>query len=536
MKHIISYLFIGLLLTSSYSCSEFLDVNHDPDAIEEAPIELILPAALASPMYVIGGDGQIIGSYWAQHWTQSTNAPQFQGYDSWQITNATFDGSGYGSLYFNALNDLEYIRKKSKQTGNWSYYLIATSAQSYVYQMLADLYDEIPFTEALQGEVGNGGNQPNITPKFDKGQVVYDSLIVRLDYALSRDFKATTSINPKNSDIVFGGDIEKWKAFANTLKLKIHLRQRFARPEVAQAGIVAMQNELFLENDAAFDIFVDQDDKRNPVYATADVAHKGNISMSRTLMSYLIDNMFTSPDIKDTRVDYLAHRPDRVPEAHRALLQGDFGANSNIDTLQTSPTTILYFGAQDIQYLSRPKLSFDNPLYYFTVAESYLLRAEADLLYWGGANAKTYYENGVRAAFERLKDIGHVDADDDDYDPADVISGYAKWSSASNDDERLELIWMQKWVSMVNIQGLEAFIEHNRTDTPKEFAVNPKDDPLNWDEDYEAGMFTVSVNNVVSNRFPRRLLVPQSELDGNPNVPTTLKTKKIYDRVWWDIQ
>ena len=49
------------------------------------------------------------------------------------------------------LSDMEYIRKETRKTKDWTYYLVATCVQSYTYQVLADLYDKIPFTEALQG-------------------------------------------------------------------------------------------------------------------------------------------------------------------------------------------------------------------------------------------------------------------------------------------------------------------------------------------------------------------------------------------------
>ncbi len=519
MRKSIIIIFILTIIGVS-SCDKFLDINHDPDALEKAPLNLVLPAALSSPLYVLGGDGQIIGAYWAQHWTQSTNAPQFQGYDSWQVTNTTFDGRGYGALYFYALTDLKYIKDEARETENWSYYFIATVTEAYIYQVLVDLYDQVPYTEAVQGDIGN------ITPVFDNGQDIYNNIVDSIKYALTLDLNAATAEDPEEADIIFNGDMNKWKSYANTLLLRIYLRQSFKNDMSSE---IMNLNGPFLTSDVAFDIFVDQSNKRNPIYATAEVAHKGNISMSRTLMGYLIDDMFGVPDIRDIRADYLAFRPDDFLEAHRALLQGDYYANDNVYYLGGS-STVNYWGAEGIKYLSRPLVKYNDPLYYMTIAESYFLQAEADMRYNGGANAQTLYEEGVKAAFLRLglsTDDAQVILDD---------NTYASWASATTDEERLELIWMQKWVSMVNIQGIEAFIEHNRTNIPDEFDINPNTDPINWDDDYEDGWFTVAVNNVTSGRYPRRLLVPQSEIDGNPNVPEDLRNKKVYDPIWWDIE
>ena len=64
-------------------------------------------------------------------------------------------------------------------------------------------------------------------------------------------------------------------------------------------------------------------------------------------------------------------------------------------------------------------------------------------------------------------------------------------------------------------------------------AFDDGDDAYHYQDD--RGKFTISVNNVQSDRFPKRFLCPQSEIDGNPNTPSELKTKKIYDHVWWDV-
>ncbi len=210
---------IGLLLLVSASCNDFLDTNTSPNEPSTAPVELVFPAATGSAAYVIGGWYQILGGMWAQHWTQSTGASQYRNIDSYDLQNDAFDDRQYGELYSGAINDLEYIRITAKKDKNWSYYLMATIIQSYTYQVLVDLYDKVPFTDALKG------TEENLTPTFDDGQLIYDSLIARIDYALSQDLAALTSEVPENDDVIFQGDLDKWVQFANTLKLKIYLRQ-----------------------------------------------------------------------------------------------------------------------------------------------------------------------------------------------------------------------------------------------------------------------------------------------------------------------
>ncbi len=518
MKNKFLLILVIVLIFSVSGCQKYFDINHDPDALEDAPIEMILPAALSAPLDVLGGGGQIIGGFWAQHWTQATGGPQYQGYDSWQVTSSTFDGRGYGALYYNGLKDLEYIKNKAAEDENWNYYLIATATQCYVFQMLVDLYDEIPFSGALKGDTGN---PDDFTPVFEKGEDIYDSLIVRIDNALAKDFSVSSNSMEPTADIIFAGDIDKWKAFANTLKLKIYLRKS-AKDDV-DAEILALQDKTFLMEDASYDIFMGQAGKRNPMYDLLEISQKGNVTISATLMSLLVEDFRTSDDPKtDKRIDYIAFKPAKVPEYHRALFQGNY---NNIEY------------ATDIQYLSRPRFEYNDDLYYFTEAECYFLLAEADVRYWHSGNEETFYEQGVTSAFKRfnyLDDKIYVDTLETENIDA-IINGYAEFPEDNTDNKQLEMIWQQKWISMANIQGMEAFIEHNRTNYPAHYLVNPQDEDNFSYFGSHAGEFTVAANNVTGDRFPRRLLCPQSEVDGNSNVSAELKAKKVYDPVWWDI-
>lgn len=471
---------VGLLLLISTSCDSLLDINTSPNDPASAPVELVFPAATGSAAYVIGGWYQILGGMWAQHWTQSTGASQYRGIDSYDLQNDALDDRQYGELYSGALNDLQYVRETAKANENWSYYLMATVIQSYTYQVLADLYDKVPFTDALKGD------EANLTPKFDDGQLIYDSLIARIDYALSKDLSAVTAQAPGDDDVIFQGELEKWVQFANTLKLKIYLRESEARSSVAQAGIEDLfEDPNFLTEDASFKAFKDEVDNRNPVYETGVDRLGGNLSVSRTLYNYLLDN-------NDPRLNDIMDYPVNTPSTHNTLVQGDY--------LNSSPT--------NIQGLSTPALEPLDPVYFLSAAESYFLQAEAVARYSvGSIEAAELYEAGIAASYEKF---GTTD------DPEDMYgSGMPyEYPAAGTLDEQLESIITQKWVAMANSQSLEAFFEQNRTGFPN--------------------FFTVAVNNVTSDQFPKRMVYPQSERLRNPNnVP---EIKPLTTAVWWDVE
>ncbi len=481
---------ILLLVICAGSCKKFLDVNHDPNNPEEATPELVFPAGVESTANVIGGPWEILGEIWSQHWTSKPNAPQYQSEDRYEVQagDYNYDLYGWEFLYTRSLMDFEWVKNTAKEQENWSFYLMANVMQAYTYQLLIDLFDQITFSDALK----------KVPAKFEGGEQVYDSLIVRLDDALSRDLNAATSVNPGKSDVVFNGDMNKWVAFANTLKLKIYMRQRFARPDVAQAGISALYGSgaTFLDADAAFDDFADESGKDNYCYGIEFRKGSENLCVSRTILDYMDDK-------KDPRLPYMF---TKIGAAYNGMYQGDI---RNEYSYPTAP-----------QRFSRPIISPLQPVYFISAVESYLLQAEAGLVY-GVDNAEELYRKAVDLDMKR-KEV-----------PDSIIDTNVIYKAFTGDEEHdLEVIMKEKWIALANSQGVETFLERNRTCCPKKSAVLVSDE--NFATQYVKGEFVVSVTSVLpGNDLPKRLLLPSSEESKNPNFP---QREPLYVPVWWDVR
>ena len=144
---------------------------------------------------------------------------------------------------------------------------------------------------------------------------------------------------------------------------------------------------------------------------------------------------------------------------------------------------------------SKPVFDPVYPVFLFSLSEIYFMEAEA-MVRFGVDDydaAKEKYEMGIEAAFYRY---GFENA-------KDFYAAGAPYEFPSEGvdmEEYIKVIALQKWVALVNFQGLEAFFEHNRTPYPIETNKN-------WDNlENDTTKFTVSVNNVTSGRFPRRLI------------------------------
>ena len=100
-----------------------------------------------------------------------------------------------------------------------------------------------------------------------------------------------------------------------------------------------------------------------------------------------------------------------------------------------------------------------KPVYFFTQAELQFLIAEVYARFHNDdANAKSAYEAGVTADFAVRGFAGQENT---------ILEGACAWSAASTQADKLNLIYMQKWVSLFYMDHMEAWSEIRRTDCPK---------------------------------------------------------------------
>jgi hypothetical protein len=411
-------IFITVALLASGCKKGFFDINVSPNNPSEATPALVLPSGIAGSAFVLGGYYHALGSFWAQHYAQAAAASQWAEWESYNLTDNDFNRQ-FTLLYAGALYDYKYVKDKASATNNWKYYAIATLMQAYTFHVLADLYDKIPFTEALMGtEV--------IQPKYDDGQTVYEGLLNMIDDAMSKDFSSSSAEDPGTADVIFQGDMEKWQRFANTLKLKIYLRYVNVDPNKYRSQILALldENKLLTTADAKFSSFKAEQTGANPFYNTFVDRLSGNVIANTTLMSRLTDN-------NDPRREKL-FEPSETGGLWASLSTGE------------SRTTV---GAT-IKNYATPKIDELYPVYFFTKEEVYFLIAEAEARYGSASRAETAYNNGIR---ESLLSLG--------------LSGDAITYPYNG----IKSIIEQKWFAATNKRALEAFFDYNRTGYPDFF-------------------------------------------------------------------
>jgi hypothetical protein len=487
-------LVLGVFVVAGCSKS-WLDINNDPNNSADATMELLFPSGVASVATTTGGYYNLAGGFWSQYWTQSNAANQYKYIDQYGISASDFNNI-WQEMYVGALSDLQLTIEKAKVAENTSFLLMATVMQAYAWQFMTDFHGDIPYFEAFQGDA----EVRNLSPKFDTQEAIYTDLLARLNEVLNVEEFTELTTDQAAQDMVFGGDIDQWIRFANTLKLKMYLRLAYKQPAVAQAGIQSLYSNgaEFLSTDAFLNCFIDVETKDNPLYA-ADKRNLNvgtNLRISSTIFRYFETN--ADPRLSGIIASNVVPMP-----------QGGFVLTS----AQMDPTTVAVF-----------RLNATEPVYFISEVESYLLQAEAIERGWGTGDAKTLYDMAISADFARRGlgggESGLIGA-----------GGAYEYPTSGTFDEKLEAIIMAKWAAFTGKQCAESFFEQCRTGYPKVSTVPAW---LNGavNADYHGGALTYSLGGITGGLFPKRMVYPQDEANLNTNYPGNVA---VTVPVWWDV-
>ena len=504
-----------LLFTLGSCKKEWLDVNTNPNALPSSTPDYTFAAGANRIAATLGPNE--LGEYWSGQWTQSSTYIISNVVFGYQFTNTSFD---YYSGYYDILKDLQYAIDGAAVNPNLAYFGGAARVlKAYVFQILVDLHGNVPYTDALKGA-------ESLAPKFDDQKAIYEDLIKVLDTAVTILKANPLASAYAGSDIVFfqagtgataAGAATKWIQFANSLKLRILIRQSripgrdaYIIPEINKA---AATTEGFLPNGLDVSVnpgYVASAGKLNPFYESWGYnASGGKQALSRypRPTQFLYNSLVAANDT--FRLKRLAYpnggESVNLPEVLSNYTFVPFGASSGYLEQNTS-----YVGPSQIV-----KGEFARPMILMTNAESQFLLAEAKQRYGGSVTlpgtAQSYYEQGVKEAFRITGTTAKYGAA---AATTLLTSGFdlSDWSASP---DKLKAIWMQKWLALTNYSGLEAWSEYRKNNFP----VTPP-----------------SAITAANAPRPVRLFYPQGELAANgANVTAQGNIDVFATRLFWDV-
>ena len=488
MKALKKIFIICLAVGAFSSCKkQLLDINTDPNnpTTASASPDLVLSNALNTTAGIYnnptnGNNYFVWAGLWLGHISYSGNFAIATENISYNLTNSFAQGT-WDNLYDNN-EDYDFVEKKGVESGNNFYRAIGMFMKAYNFQTLVDLYNNVPYTEALQGT-------KNSTPKFDNGKDIYADLGKKMDTAIAL-FKQSGNTTIKG-DIMFDGDADKWTKFANTVKLRFLLRQSEVNGAAAKSQAAAISGGFLTEDATVNPGYLNSAGKMNPFWGS-------NVNVSGTYTQTLYrGGAFAIQFYKNNSDPRLAkfYTPNGSGQ-YAGNLFGDQGV-PNSQTSGIGPGVLK---------------SYNQPAVIMLAAESYFLQAEAVLRGWisvPGETAQTLYEKGVTASFTFL---GLSAAQAQTY-YSQSGNKNTTWSATSGFQEQLALIIRQKWAAETWINEFEPYNDYRRLHLPADIPLS-------------TSPFSTGI-------FPARLMYPQREISVNGTNVLAQGNITPGTKVWW---
>jgi hypothetical protein len=473
MRKNILLLFIAALLAS---CNDYLDsINENPNATENPNPAYLLTGVQKQGADLYWGGGSSFGStlLFVQHWAKI----QYPEADRYEFSNTSGEITGlWNTGYATLITDLNTILDFPEEKANPNYKAAALTLRSWVFLLLTDVYGDIPYRE-----VGK-----TLIPAYNTQQDVYTGLLADLTEAAGQFNVSHGSIA---GDVVYDGDIAKWKKFANSLKLRIALRiADRENAQVVQQVIAALSPaDLIGSNDEAFRFVYTASPQHNPQAAAFDTRDDYRISKT------IVDRLKT---LNDPRLPVYAQLPD---DASVTDYTGAANGLSNADAQ-----------AQGLARTSLPGAYFltpSAPAVIYSYAEVLFNLAEAVERGYITGNAGDYYNQAVTAS---LRQFGITAA-------ADISSYLAQSAVQYNATNWKRSIGEQKWIAFFG-QGLDAFAEWRRLDYPQ---------------------LTAGPASVLNGRIPVRFFYPGTEQSLNGKNRSAAVAHQGEDllttKLWFDV-
>jgi hypothetical protein len=480
MKKIFYSLAVVAALTS---CKKFLDVNTTPNSAVDVPPKVLLPTTSVGIAWTNANTLGMAAEVLMQHNAGILGDPD--AFDAYTLENQ-FENQWNLELY-PVIKNLRIIINKT-QANSPAYSGIAKIQMAYQFSLATDLWGDVPYSQA-----GYGSDLPQ--PRFDAQQDIYlgnPALNIVGLFDLVRDGLADldkpTATKPTTDDIIYGGDLDKWKRAGNTLLLKLGIQVSNVKPDVAKSVIASAiaSNKLITDNSQDMEVkFFAAGKNQNPVYSYETFSGRAGEYM----MSARFLNLMKS--LNDTvRLGKFYTKPNGV------FVGFENGANVAAPVLANRSRYNVYITGT----------SGEAPVRLITNFQRAFILAESALLFGTAGDPNTLYQEGIRAS---MKKTGMTDAEINMYfaDNPAVVN-----LSGTTENKRQQII-TQKYIAWVG-NGIEAYNDYRRTGYPMlAVALNATgDDP-----------------NVIPKRYP----YSTTESQRNPFQPNP--RPRTNEKVWWGL-
>lgn len=480
MKKLFNYIAGGILLTAT-ACSDFLDINETPNDPVNVTPSVLLPSGLASTAFANGNELNRFGSTIVSVTAGASNSPL--DYDRYTIDGADFTNEWRFDLYGGSLIIYESLIESADGLSSPAYSGIAKIMQAYSLSLATDVWGDVPYSEALQGD-------ENVQPKLDPQEQIYlggegiQSLFDLVREGIA-DLNSPSASKPAADDMIYGGDLDKWKRAGNSLLLKFANTISKAEPEVARQVIneVIAGNNYIVSNDQNLSfMFGTTVGTWSPIYQWTYVTNFQNDMIISTRFVNLLQGkndprlplFVTSPAGEYVTIDngFSGTRPQPISSWSRF---NDYATGAE--------------GQGPVRLLTNSQVSF--------------ILAESALTLGTEGDPEAYYQAGIRSSMTLAGlSAGAIDA----YFAANADEVTLNGSQ----EENLEKIMTQKYIALFG-NGIEQWNDYRRTGYP---ALREHQNAVG-----------------VDGTRPVRAQYIDHEMQRNPNFQVILPNVPV----WWDV-
>ena len=387
-------------------------------------------------------------------------------------------------------------------------YQMARIWRAYTGMILTDTFGDVPFSEAGQAFL-----EGNTIPVYDRQQDIYNEILSELEQATA----ALDASRPEALEVLYGGDIEKWKRFGYSLMLRAAMRLTKVDANVAQEYVTkAVAGGLMQSNDDNA-IIRHTTLYTNPSGSWLNGSEANNYFLTKNFVDYLQEN--DDPRLSSIAVRYVGAESGSDQKAALAVTDPEVQIgmpvgydNSTIDPIWKDAGLASFY---EYSQMDRSRMGAQTaPVFLLTYGQTQLLLAEAAFWGWAAGDAAALFASGTRAHMEELAAYGANTAV-----PEAEIAAYLA-AHPLKPGRELEQINTEYWVATF-MNGPETFANFRRSGFP-DLAPNPYP------------------GSEIDGDFIRRLTYPDAEDAVNSASVLEAVARQGPDlldtRVWWDTE
>jgi hypothetical protein len=409
MKHLLKILLIAVVITGCDALQFDDDINISPNSPSQASGPQLTANAMLYLSQLSGSTQGLQGQFSAQYLSET------------QYVVASLypeGGTSFYPIYQGPLVNLETVINSSTSNNQLA---VAKILKAFYFWHMTDRWGDVPYSEALKGA-------ENFTPAYDTQAQIYDNL-----FALLKEATANMDNSAVTSDILYSGNMERWRKLANTMRMLMALRLSEVDANRARAEFTDALNAGVMSSNADNLVFRHLADANNMSYwhSQVEVSRREWWALSSTLVDLM-------KPVNDPRLPVYGD-PARNGGEYNGLPIGTAPAGNN---------------TEDYSLLGSYARQQDAAFHFVTYAQVLFAKAEAASRGWISESAETNYNAAVTAS------IAQWTGSD-----ATAAAYLAQAGVTFNSGSAIEQIATQRYIHLF-LNGYEGWAEYRRTGYP----------------------------------------------------------------------